>query len=65
MSGLFELRDFPNSAFSFPKQVSRTLVQEKWLKKVPHKQAEQTFCLMGENQFEQLETNDDDYEAAI
>lgn len=25
----FDLRDFPHSAFSFPKQVERTLVQEK------------------------------------
>lgn len=30
ISGLFELREFPHSAFNFPKQVVRTLAQEKW-----------------------------------
>lgn len=38
MSGLFALREFPHSAFIFPKQAVRTLGEEKWLKKkVPDK----------------------------
>lgn len=43
MSGFIEVREFPQSAFSYPKQGVKTLAQENgWKIKVPHKYAENT-----------------------